>query len=92
MANDYETLAKNLLNTPQGATVLANFDKIREYVNKPESRQLISQLAGKGGDALKNAAAAASGGDQDTAKRLIASLLSTPEGAQLAKTVLDIMK
>lgn len=92
MANDYESLAKNLLNSPQGATVLANYDKIRAYVNKPESKQLLSLLAGKGGDALKHAASAAAGGDQDTAKKLMTTLLSTPEGTQLAKAILDLIK
>ena len=92
MSGEYENLAKTLLNSPQGAAVLANFDKIRSYVNKPESRHLISLLAGKGGDALKNAAAAAAEGDQDTAKRLLSSLLSTPEGTQHVKAGWDMLK
>jgi len=92
MNNDYESLAKSLLGSPQGATVLSNIDRIRSYVNKPESKKLITLLAGKGGDALKNAAAAAVDGDQDTARRLLSSLLSTPEGAALAKAVLDMLK
>lgn len=92
MASDLENMAKMLLNSPQGSQVLANMDKLRDYMNKPESKQLVSMLAGQGGDAIKKAAAAAADGNQDAAKRMLVSLLSTPEGAQMAKTLLDLIK
>ncbi len=90
--NEYEVLAKALLNTPQGAKVLGNLDKISALLNKPEGRQLLAMLAGGSGDALKTAAEAASKGDGDTAKKLLSSLLSTPEGIDMAKHIIDLMK
>jgi len=92
MSNDFEALAKALLQSPKGEAVLKNLDKIQDLANNPEGRRLLAILSGKGGDALKNAAAAAAKGDQDTAKTLLSNLLSTPEGAQLAKAVLDMLK
>lgn len=90
--NEYEALAKALLNTPQGAKVLGNLDKISGLLNKPEGRQLLTMLAGGGADALKNAAEAATKGDSDTAKKLLSSLLSTPEGIEMAKHIVELMK
>lgn len=91
MSSEYESLARALLQSPQGVAVLKNMDKIQELAGKPESRKLIKLLSGKGGDALKSAAAAAAEGDKDMTMRLISGLLSTPEGAQLAKAIIDIM-
>lgn len=91
MSNEYEALARALLQSPQGVTVLKNMDKIQGLADKPESRKLIKLLSGKGGDALKTAAAAAAEGDKDMAMRLISGLLSTPEGTQLAKAIIDMM-
>jgi hypothetical protein len=92
MSNDYEALAKALLRMPKGDIAIKNLDKIQELANNPESRRLLALLSGKGGDALKSAAAAATEGDQDMAKRLLSDLLSTPEGTQLAKAILDMMQ
>lgn len=92
MPNDLEAIAKTLLNSPQGSEVLGNYDKIRDYMNKPEGKQILSMLSGKNGDAVKSAAAAAARGDQETAKRLLTSVLSTPDGAKLAKIILEMMK
>lgn len=91
MPSEYETLARALLQSPQGMAVLKNFHKIQDLADKPESRQIIRLLSGKGGDTLKKAAAAAAEGDKDMAVRLISGLLSTPEGAQLVKAITDIM-
>ena len=91
MSNEYEALARALLQSPQGAAVLKNFDKIQQLADKPESRNLMRLLSGKGGDALKRAAAAAAEGDKDVAMRLISVLLSTPEGTQLVKAITEIL-
>lgn len=89
--NDYEALAKALLNTPQGAKVLGNLDQISEVLNKPESRKLLGMLAGGGGDALKKAAGAAVKGDNDVAKNLLSTLLSTREGTEMARQIMEII-
>ena len=48
-------------------------------------------LASDGGDAIKNAAAAAASGDQDQARVLLSTLLSSPEGAQLAAKIIEVV-
>ena len=42
-------------------------------------------------DAIKNAAAAAASGDQDQARVLLSTLLSSPEGAQLAAKIIEVV-
>ena len=48
-------------------------------------------LASEGGDAIKSAAAAAASGDQDQARVLLSSLLSSPEGAQLTAKIIEVI-
>lgn len=92
MSNEMDAMVKALLGTPQGAAVLSNMDKIKEFLNKPEGRQIVQMLSGKGGEAVKQAAGVAADGNPDQAKRMLAGVLSTPEGAQLAKTIMDLLK
>ncbi len=49
-------------------------------------------LAGDGGDALKSAAEAAAKGNSEAAKSLISGLLSTREGAELARQIIETFK
>ena len=93
--NEYEALARALLSSPQAAKAignLGNLDRISEMLNKPEGKKLLGMLAGGGGDALKTAAESAVKGDNEAAKSLIAGLLSTREGAELAKQILEMFK
>ena len=60
-------------------------------VSTESGRQLIAMLASDGGDAIKNAAAAAASGDQDQARVLLSTLLSSPEGAQLAAKIIEVV-
>ena len=41
--------------------------------------------------AIKNAAAAAANGDQDQARVLLSTLLQSPEGAQLAAKIIEVI-
>ena len=75
MQNDYENLAKVLMASPQGAKIVKSLDKLNSVVNTESGRQLIAMLASDGGDAIKNAAA----------------LLSSPEGAQLAAKIIEVV-
>ena len=90
-SSDLEALARALINTPQGAKVIQNMDKLADIVNTSEGREIIRMLGSDGGDALKKAAAVASGGDSDAAKSLISSLLSTPQGAALISKIVGII-
>lgn len=91
MQNDYENLAKVLMASPQGAKIVKSLDKLNSVVNTESGRQLIAMLASDGGDAIKNAAVAASSGDQDQARVLLSTLLSSPEGAQLAAKIIEVV-
>lgn len=91
MQNDYENLAKVLMASPQGAKIVKCLDKLNSVVNTESGRQLIAMLASDGGDAIKNAAAAAASGDQDQARVLLSTLLSSPEGAQLAAKIIEVV-
>ena len=91
MQNDYENLAKVLMASPQGAKIVKSLDKLNSVVSTESGRQLIAMLASDGGDAIKNAAAAAASGDQDQARVLLSTLLSSPEGAQLAAKILEVV-
>ena len=91
MQNDYENLAKVLMASPQGAKIVKSLDKLNSVVNTESGRQLIAMLASDGGDAITNAAAAAAGGDQDQARVLLSTLLSSPEGAQLAAKIIEVV-
>ena len=91
MQNDYENLAKVLMASPQGAKIVKSLDKLNSVVNTESGRQLIAMLASDGGDAIKDAAAAAASGDQDQARVLLSTLLSSPEGAQLAAKIIEVV-
>lgn len=91
MQNDYENLAKVLMASPQGAKIVKSLDKLNSVVNTESGRQLIAMLASDGGDAIKNAATAAASGDQDQARVLLSTLLSSPEGAQLAAKIIEVV-
>ena len=91
MPNEYENLAKVLMASPQGAKIVKSLDKPNAIVNTDSGRQLIGMLASEGGDAIKNAAAAAANGDQDQARVLLSTLLQSPEGAQLAAKIIEVI-
>ena len=91
MQNDYENLAKVLMASPQGAKIVKSLDKPNSVVSTESGRQLIAMLASDGGDAIKNAATAAASGDQDQARVLLSTLLSSPEGAQLAAKIIEVV-
>ncbi len=90
--NNIEAAARALLNTPQGSKVLSNIDQLKAFLARPEGQKLLSSLSGSNGDVLKRAAAAAADGDTENAKKLAASLLSTPEGMQTARVLAEMFK
>ncbi len=86
-----ENLLRALLSTPQGARAVGNMDKLKDLAASAEGQALLRQLGGAGGDALKEAARAAAGGDRDSATKLVGALMSTPDGAKLAMTLIGLL-
>lgn len=91
MSNDYEAMARAMLNTPQGGKVYGQLEKLMEMLGKPEGQKLAEKLANKNGESIKHAAEAASKGDKDGAVSAISKLLSTKEGAMFAKQIMEMM-
>lgn len=90
MATDFEALAKLLVANARGGKGGGDFSKYKDLLNTPQGKQLLQQLSGSGGDALKQAAGAAAQGDSDALKKLVSTLLSTKEGAGLIKQAMDL--
>lgn len=90
MPTDYEVLAKMLINSPQGGKIIRGLDKFNAAISSESGRQLLTMLAGSGGDAVKNAARAAAAADKDQARILLSSLLSSKEGAALASKIIEL--
>jgi hypothetical protein len=82
--NDFETLARELVANKSGGSAGA-MEKIGAMLKTEDGKRLLTLLASGGSDTLKIAAAAALRGDDKTAKTAMISLLSTPEGAALAR-------
>lgn len=92
MSNDYENLAKIILETPQGARIMGGFERLNAFMSSREGYEILALLAGGASDAVKSAAQAAIDGDGERAKKAISALLSSKEGAALAAKLLEIMR
>ncbi|WP_458862195.1 hypothetical protein [Acidaminobacterium chupaoyuni] len=90
MPSEYENIAKLLMSSPQGTKIIKSLDKFSAIASSDSGKQLIAMLADEGGDAIKTAAQAAVRGDQDQARALLSSLLSTKSGAQLAAKIIEV--
>lgn len=91
MPNEYESMARALMSSPQGVKIIQGLDKLSAAASSQNGRQLIAMLAGSGSDALKKAAAAASATDKDPARVLLSTLLSSKEGAALVAKVIEVI-
>ena len=90
MGNPLESIAKSFLESNKKG--IPNIDKYLGIMNSPEGRLLLGALSEKGGDSMKRSAQKAASGDTDAAKSLISQLLTSSEGRELAKQVMDIYK
>ena len=90
MSNSLESAARSYLAANKGN--IPNFDKYMDLMNSPEGKQLLTSLSDKGGDSMKKSAQKAASGDSESAKQLISQMLSSSEGRELAKQVMDIYK
>ena len=86
---DIPPAAQELLSKHKGKI---GMEAIARIMDSDQGKALLKQLSGEGGDALKNAAAAAATGDKGAAGRLVASLLSTKEGQTLAAQIMEMVK
>ncbi len=91
MPSEYENMAKNIMSSPQGLRIIQSLDKLSAMAASQSGRQLISMLAGNGGDALKEAAKASDKTDKDPARVLVSSLLSTKDGASLIAKLIEVI-
>lgn len=91
MPSEYESMARALMSSPQGAKIIQTLDKLSATASSPNGRQLIAMLAGNGGDALKAAAIAANQTEKDPARVLMSSLLSTKDGASLIAKIIEVV-
>ena len=91
MPNEYESMARALMGSPQGARIFPTLDKLSAMCASQNGRQLISMLAGSGSDALKQAAMAANATDKDPARVLVSNLLGTTDGANLVAKIIEVI-
>jgi len=91
MPNEYESMARALVGSPQGAKIFQTLDKLSSLCASPNGRQLIALLAGSGSDALKQAAMAANATEKDPARVLVSNLLGTKEGAALVAKIIEVV-
>ncbi len=91
MPGDIENAARSMMSSPQGMKIVKGLDVYNAAMNTEGGRQLIGMLGGSGGDALKNAAKAASRASRDPGRALLQNLLSSKDGAALAAKVIEVM-
>lgn len=90
-SNDFEAMAKNLINSPQGSKYSGDINKVASFLSNEEGKKLADKISAQSGEDLKRAAAAAGKGDKQAAINAVAKLLSTKEGAEFAQQVKNIV-
>ena len=91
MANDMERLARALMAGTPGKQAAGSMEQLGKLLKTEDGQRLLTLLAAGGADTLKAAAQAALRGDEQSAKAAMAKLLSTREGAELAKKLSVLM-
>ena len=92
MPNDYEALARALMNAKQGPKLARGLERLNTALKTEEGRQLLQLLSqGGGADKIKVAAEAMLRGDNNAAMNAVSSLLSTKEGAALIPRLMEIL-
>lgn len=61
--------------------------QLQSVLGTQEGKKLLQLLNRDGGDALRQAAAAAKNGDYETAKRIMQPLVQTPEASALLEQI-----
>ena len=92
MMNDYESIAKSLLNSKNGEKILKNMDKITALLKTGQGKKLIASLAAGNPEMLKKAGNAVMSNDKSAAKRIISELISDKESRELAEKLLSAVE
>lgn len=90
MSNEYEPILKMLLSAA-GSGSLKNIGKIMEMFKNPQDKADFQKVVAQNPDLLKQIVAAAMNKDKDAARQILGKLMTTPEGARIAKTVMTLM-
>lgn len=85
---DYEDLAAKYLSDSNSPDVKKTMNQISGALKTSEGQKIAETLTRNYSDTMKQAAAAASAGDLNSAKRAINEILSTKEGAEMASKLL----
>jgi len=87
MSTDFKKCAENLLNSESGGQVRRKKAEIQELANSPDGMKIKTMLDRNGAlsDAVEN-------GDITALKDVLSRVLSTDEGARLAKKLSELMK
>lgn len=73
----------NPLQSPQAAELMKNPSALKQLLQSPEAKQLLSMLTAKHSDGLKGAAEQAKAGDTTALLSMVNDVMSQPEGAHL---------
>ena len=92
MATDMEKLLKNLSDKPEAKRAMENIGDVKGLVDSQEGKAILNQLSDQNAAHVKKAADAAAAGDTAAAKQLLSKVLSTKEGATLARQVMEMVK
>ena len=90
MQGDIDSIAKTVMQSPQGLKLITGLDRFNTALASPTGRQVLALLAGPCGDSLKNAAAAASAAPKDPGRALLSALLASKEGASLISKLIEL--
>lgn len=91
MQGDIDSIAKTVMQSPQGLKIITGLDKFNTTLSGESGRQLLGLLAGPAGDSLKTAAAAAAAATKDQGRVLMSSLLASKEGAALVGKLIELL-
>ena len=91
MPNEYESMARILMSSPQGAKIVKGLDKLNSTASSPAGKQLMQLLAGGGTDLVKTACETAAKADRDAGRVLLSNLLTTKEGTALVAKFIEVM-
>lgn len=91
MQGDIDSIAKTVMQSPQGLKIITGLDKFNTILSGDAGRQVLSLIAGPAGDTLKSAAAQASAAPKDQGRVLLSSMLSSKEGAALVGKIIELL-
>lgn len=88
MANSIEKLASGILGSDKADKLASKEGDIQQLINSADGQKIKSMMS-KDAGALKEAVKK---GDTETLQNALSSILSTEEGARLAKQIKDMFK